>query len=74
MNWKGQQMYRLLLIVLVAAGLLSGCTKANSSADVVAAQLLKDDQLITKYLTNNGIKASQIDSSGVATGRGFTMS
>jgi FKBP-type peptidyl-prolyl cis-trans isomerase FkpA len=66
-------MYRLLLIVLVAAGFLSGCTKANSSADVVAAQLVKDDQLITKYLTNNGIKAGQVDSVGAPTGIYYTV-
>jgi FKBP-type peptidyl-prolyl cis-trans isomerase FkpA len=61
-------MYRLLLFVLVVTGFLSACTKANSSADVVAAQLVKDDQLINKYLTNNNIKASEVDSLGFPTG------
>jgi len=73
MNWKGQQMYRLLLIVSVAAGFLNGCTKASSTADVVAAQLVKDDQLINKYLTNKGIHAKEVDSSGVATGLYYTV-
>ncbi len=63
-----QQMYRLLLMVLVATGLLSACTKANSSADIVAAQLVKDEALINKYLTNNGIKATGVDSVGFPTG------
>ncbi|HZY35312.1 MAG TPA: FKBP-type peptidyl-prolyl cis-trans isomerase [Mucilaginibacter sp.] len=66
-------MYRLLLIVLVAMGFLSACTKANSSADVVAAQLAKDETLINKYLTANNIKASEVDSSGVATGIYYTV-
>jgi FKBP-type peptidyl-prolyl cis-trans isomerase FkpA len=61
-------MYRLLLIVLVATGFLSACTKASSTADIVAAQLVKDDQLINKYLTNNNIKASEVDSLGFPTG------
>lgn len=61
-------MYRLLVVVLVVTGFLSACTKANSSADVVAAQLVKDDQLINKYLTNNNIKAGEVDSLGFPTG------
>jgi len=61
-------MYRLLLVVLVAMGFLSACTKANSSADIVAAQLAKDEVLINKYLTGNNIKASVVDSAGVSTG------
>jgi FKBP-type peptidyl-prolyl cis-trans isomerase FkpA len=76
---KGKQdreklkMYRLLLTVLVAVGFLSACSKANSSADIVAAQLVKDDQLISKYLTANNIKASVIDSAGVSTGIYYTV-
>jgi FKBP-type peptidyl-prolyl cis-trans isomerase FkpA len=61
-------MYRLLLILLVVTGFLSACSKASSTADIVAAQLVKDDQLINKYLTNNNIKASEIDSLGNPTG------
>ena len=68
-----QQMHRLLLVVLVATGFLSACTKANSSADIVAAQLVKDEQLINKYLTGKGIKASEIDSVGVPTGIYYTV-
>jgi len=63
-----QQMYRLLLVVLAAMGFLSACTKANSSADIVAAQLVKDKQLINKYLTDKGITASEVDSVGFPTG------
>jgi FKBP-type peptidyl-prolyl cis-trans isomerase FkpA len=70
---REQKMYRLLLIVLVATGFLSGCAKVNSSADIVAAQLVKDDQLISKYLTANNIKASVVDSSGVSTGIYYTV-
>jgi FKBP-type peptidyl-prolyl cis-trans isomerase FkpA len=57
-------MYRLLLIALIASGLLSACKKANTAADVVAAQLVKDEQLINKYLTSNNIKAAEVDSLG----------
>jgi len=61
-------MYRLLLVIMVVTGFLSACTKANSSADIVAAQLVKDDQLISKYLSDNNIKAGQVDSLGFPTG------
>ena len=54
-------------------GFLSACTKANSSADIVAAQLVKDKQLINKYLTNKGIKASEVDSVGFPTGIYYTV-
>jgi FKBP-type peptidyl-prolyl cis-trans isomerase FkpA len=67
-NRKGQQMYRLLLVVLVVTGFMSACSKTSSTADVVAAQLVKDDQLINKYLAGNNIKASVVDSAGVSTG------
>jgi FKBP-type peptidyl-prolyl cis-trans isomerase FkpA len=54
-------------------GFLSACSKESSTADVVAAQLVKDDQLITKYLASNNIKASVVDSAGVSTGIYYTV-
>ena len=66
-------MYRLLLIALVVIGFLSSCAKTNSSVDIVAAQLVKDESLINKYLASNNIKASVVDSAGVSTGIYYTV-
>jgi len=67
------QMYRLLLIVMVVPVLFSACSKQNTAADVVKAQLAKDEQVINKYLTNNNITAKQIDSAGVGIGVYYTI-
>jgi len=66
-------MHRFLLVLVVVTGFLGACSKESSTADVVAAQLAKDDQLISKYLANNNIKASLVDSAGVSTGIYYTV-
>lgn len=66
-------MYRLLLIVMVIPVLFSACSKENTAADTVAAQLVKDEQVINKYLADNSIKATEIDSAGVGIGVYYTL-
>lgn len=62
------RIYKLLLAVLVISGLFSACSKENTASDIVAAQLVKDEAVINKYLTNNHIKATEVDSAGMGIG------
>lgn len=66
-------MNRILLILLLFAAGLSGCSKTSNNADAINAQLGIDEKIITGYLKNNNITATQVDSSGIATGIYYTI-
>jgi len=60
-------MRRVLLIVLLFSACLSACTKSTgiTSPAAVQTQAVIDDNLITQYLKNKGLTATQIDTTGV---------
>jgi FKBP-type peptidyl-prolyl cis-trans isomerase FkpA len=71
MNILGKRWRSVLLLILLFSVGLAGCSKETNAVDTpaeIAAQKIKDDALITKYLAANNIKAYVVDSSGVATG------
>jgi FKBP-type peptidyl-prolyl cis-trans isomerase FkpA len=61
-------MNRILLVLLLFAAALSGCSKTANNQDAVNAQLSIDTKIITGYLKDNNIAATEVDSSGVNTG------
>ncbi|TWJ01490.1 FKBP-type peptidyl-prolyl cis-trans isomerase FkpA [Mucilaginibacter frigoritolerans] len=66
-------MNRILLILLLFAAGLSGCSKSTTGADQVAAQLAIDTKIITNYLQANNITAKEVDSANVVTGIYYTI-
>jgi FKBP-type peptidyl-prolyl cis-trans isomerase FkpA len=69
----GNQMNRILLILILFSACLMGCSKSNDVVAQVNAQEAIDAKLITAYLKNNNINAKVIDSSGVSTGIYYTI-
>jgi len=61
-------MNRLLLILLLLCAGFAGCKNTNDVPAQIRAQLAVDDKIITAYLASNNIKATRVDSAGVATG------
>jgi len=71
MNILGKQVNGILVLIVLFSIGWAGCSKQSDAVDTpaaIAAQKVIDDALITKYLASNNIKASEVDSSGVATG------
>jgi len=70
---NGGLVNRMLFFALLFAVGLSSCGKTANVKVQIAAQEVKDDQLINTYLQNKGIKASVIDSAGISTGIYYTI-
>jgi FKBP-type peptidyl-prolyl cis-trans isomerase FkpA len=66
-------MNRILLVLLLFAAVLSGCSKSTEGADQVKVQLATDTKIITKYLQANNITAKGVDSANVVTGIYYTI-
>jgi FKBP-type peptidyl-prolyl cis-trans isomerase FkpA len=58
-------MNRILLVLLLFAAYLSGCSKSNDVAAQVKAQGVIDDNLISTYLKSNNLPVNRVDTTGV---------
>ncbi len=71
MNILGKRISGIVVLIVLFSIVWAGCSKQSDAVDTpaaIAAQKIKDDALITKYLADNHIQAYMVDSAGVATG------
>jgi FKBP-type peptidyl-prolyl cis-trans isomerase FkpA len=61
----GDQMNRILLILLLFSAGLSGCTKSNDAGTKVKAQAAIDKKIITNYLESNNLPQQHVDTTDV---------
>ncbi len=62
---KLNRMYRVFLLVLFFSTGILACNKNNNVVAQVKAQASIDDNIITKYLSDHGLSAIPIDTTGV---------